>query len=334
VVIIVLALIPISILLFNIFPTPAAGVETPLRGAIIVRNRLLLLLGIISLFSLTAAIFDTLAQALQERQQDNLHLLAETQKLNQELEQRVVSRTEQLQASNAQLLTSQAELRRLSQQIMDVTEQERTRISREIHDQLGQRLTVIKLEVQMAQRRLTPEQNQTSRRLDKVTELVDGTIQIVRRIAADLRPGILDDFGLSAATEWQLDEFSKRTGIHCQLTTHLDERLLAPDLCTASFRILREGLINVARHAQASKVQVTLQNDADALTLIVQDNGRGITAAQQENPTTLGLLGMRERARQFGGTVTLVGVPGSGTTVTVTLPLPPMQADTPTLENG
>lgn len=215
--------------------------------------------------------FDTLAEALQERQQENLQLMAETQTLNQELEQRVVSRTEQLQTSNAQLLASQAELRRLSQQIMEVTEQERTRISCEIHDQLGQRLTVIKLEAQMAQRRLAPDQSQIHTRLDKVTELIDETIQTVRRIAADLRPGILDDFGLGAATEWQLDEFSKRTGIHCQLTTQVDENALAPDLSTASFRILREALTNVARHAQASEVQVTLRNEANALTLNVQD---------------------------------------------------------------
>lgn len=268
-----------------------------------------------------AGTFDTMADALQARQLENMRLIHETQALNQALEQRVADRMAQLQTSHAALLESQDELRTLSQQLMDVTEQERTRIAREIHDQLGQALTVIKIELLTAQRRLAPNQSDLRQTLDDVTGLVDEMIQIVRRIATDMRPGILDDFGLEAAAEWQLEEFEKRTGLHCDLEADLDERQLDAPRCTASFRILQEALTNIARHAHATAVHVSLQTNVDHLILKVQDNGRGITPNELHRSKSLGLLGMRERAIQFGGRLEIVGVAGAGTTVTLTLPL-------------
>ena len=196
--------------------------------------------------------FDTMATVLQQRQLENTRFKAETEKLNQGLEQRVVARTAQLETSNTKLLESQAELRKLSQQLMHVTEQERTRIAREIHDQLGQALTAIKIELRTTQKRLEPSQTLVLKKLADVTDLVDETILVVRRIASDMRPGILDDFGLEAAAEWQLEEFEKRAGLRCHLSAQVDENKLDPELCTASFRILQEALTNVARHANAT----------------------------------------------------------------------------------
>lgn len=268
-----------------------------------------------------------MATTIQERQLENTRLREETEKLNHELEERIVARTAQLETSNTKLLESQAELRKLSQQLMHVIEQERTRIAREIHDQLGQVLTAIKIELGTTQRRLDPGQTLVFKKLADVIYLVDETIQVVRRIASDMRPGILDDFGLAAAAEWQLEEFEKLTGLHCHLSAQVDEKKLDPELCTASFRILQEALTNVARHAKATEVHVTLETTTGSLILTVQDNGRGISEDEQHHVPSLGLLGMHERAMQFGGTVNLAGMAGKGTCVTLTLPLRTSQQD-------
>ncbi len=267
-----------------------------------------------------AGSFDTMALALQQRAQENHQRMTASQHLNQELKQRVTHRTAQLQESNSNLMTSEAELRRLSQQLMEVTEQERTRLSREIHDQLGQTLTGIKIELVTAKRQLGPGKPLVLKKLEDAVGLVDETIQVVRRIATDMRPGVLDDFGLEAAAEWLLEEFTQRTGIPSTLTAQVDEMCLDPALCTAAFRILQETLTNVARHAQATEVQVALLTDANAFTLVVHDNGRGITEADRHASKSLGLLGMRERAMQFGGLVSVVGVPDQGTTVSLLVP--------------
>ncbi|CAN5842016.1 hypothetical protein BH10CHL1_BH10CHL1_13940 [soil metagenome] len=268
--------------------------------------------------------FDTMASTLQQREQENIRLIEETKRLNAELEQRVTARTSQLQNTNAKLIDSHTELRKLSRQLMQVAEQERIRISREIHDQLGQALTAVKMELSMARRLLEPNQSTISDKLNSASGQVDETIQIVRRIATGLRPGILDDFGLEAAAEWQLQEFEKHSGIHWQLTAVMDESSLDEEMGTAAFRILQEALTNVARHAQATEVKVALLSDQSTFTLEVADNGRGITEEDLRGSKSLGLLGMRERAGQLGGTVETVGTPGEGTLITLTLPLPEM----------
>lgn len=188
-------------------------------------------------------------------------------------------------------------LRALSARQATAVEEERSRISREIHDELGQQLTALKMDLTMLQRAPNRE------RLDELIQHIDGAVQTVRRIATELRPAILDHFGLAAAIEWQTAEFTKRSGL--AHTCDVPEQLNVPrDLAITIFRILQEALTNVARHAQAEHVEVILRETPDELVLRVVDDGRGLPERKGERPS-LGILGMRERASAFGGTLTL-----------------------------
>jgi signal transduction histidine kinase len=149
--------------------------------------------------------------------------------------------------------------------------------------------------------------------------LVDETVKTVRRIAADLRPGILDDFGLTAAIEWQLQQFKDRTGIKVDLEADVDEGRLSKDMATAGFRILQEALTNVVRHSEATAVTVVVQMSDGAFSLQVRDNGKGFRPDPSRK--SLGLIGMRERARQMGGSVTVENAPGGGVSVLLKMPL-------------
>jgi signal transduction histidine kinase len=148
-------------------------------------------------------------------------------------------------------------------------------------------------------------------------KLIDGTIQVVKRISAELRPGILDDLGLVAAIEWQAEEFQNRTGISCRVTVDPQDFTVDQDQSTAFFRILQETLTNVARHARATKVAVSLKERGGRLTLRVRDNGIGITEEQISAPQSFGLIGIRERVHPWDGKVSIKGIQGKGTTVLV-----------------
>jgi signal transduction histidine kinase len=150
---------------------------------------------------------------------------------------------------------------------------------------------------------------------------IDATIQTVRRIATELRPGILDDLGLVAAIEWQAQEFQKRTGIECVVSSDLKEAILDQDLNTAFFRIFQETLTNIIRHAQATRVEVQLRQEESTLVLEVKDNGRGISESELNDTRSIGVLGMRERAALLQGELQISGVAGQGTTVAVHIPL-------------
>ena len=193
------------------------------------------------------------------------------------------------------------ELRELSEALLSMREEERTRISHAIHDELGQALTGLKMDVAWLQRHLGQDQTTLREKTRAMSDLIDATVQTVRQIAAELRPGVLDDVGLVAAVEWQLQEFQTRTGIQCQLTGVVEKSALDADLSTAAFRIFQEALTNVARHAQASRLKVNLEETATHLTLQIRDSGRGISDGEINHPKSIGLLGMRERARQRGG---------------------------------
>ncbi len=154
-----------------------------------------------------------------------------------------------------------------------------------------------------------------------MTRTIETTITTIRRIASELRPGVLDDLGLVAAIEWQVEQFQARTGLNCHWTNTANEIELDREKSTAVFRILQEILTNVLRHAQATNLYLKLYRTRHCLELEVKDDGRGITKSQKSNSQSLGLLGMKERALLVGGEVHITGKEGHGTTVLVRVPL-------------
>src|SRR5574340_70041 len=205
-------------------------------------------------------------------------------------------------------------------------EEEGTRIAREVHDELGQAMTSLKLDLSWVARRLSLPETADSRaqmleRIQGAMRQLDGTIQSVRAIATALRPSVLDELGLAAALDWQTRDFEKRTGIRCEWSMPSVPIPIGPDQATAVFRIYQEILTNVVRHAQASTIQIHLDISANWLVLAVSDNGLGIPASALAHTNSLGLLGMRERATQWGGDLSIQGTTGKGTTVTVRLPV-------------
>jgi len=227
--------------------------------------------------------------------------------------------TERKRAEEA-IRRNEEQLRNLTAYIQKVSEIERTNIAREIHDELGQALTVLKIDLSWIRKRLLQDQIPMMEKIDAMSTIIDRTIMTVKKISTDLRPGLLDDLGLSAAIEWQSEEFEKRTGIACRIKIEPTEITFDKDRNTALFRILQETLTNIARHAAATEVDVSLQKKDGQIELKVQDNGRGITEEELANPQSFGLMGLRERAILFGGNAVIQGVPGRGTTVTVKIP--------------
>ncbi|WDT69932.1 MAG: PAS domain S-box protein [Candidatus Manganitrophus sp.] len=235
--------------------------------------------------------------------------------------EREIALENQQKSVEKELRRSQEQLRNLSSRLHSMVEEERTRISREIHDELGQLLTILKMELSWLKKRLPKKETLLRDRTKSMAKLVDTTVQTLRKISTELRPGVLDDLGLTAAIEWQVQEFQSRTGMRCHFTVRPEEILLDPDRSTAVFRIFQETLTNIVRHANADEVVILLEKTEENLILEVKDNGRGITQSQITNSKSLGLLGIRERALLWGGTVQINGVPGKGTIITVQIPL-------------
>lgn len=216
------------------------------------------------------------------------------------------------------------QLRDLAAHIDAAREDERSGIAREIHDQLGQSLTLLKVDLAWIVRRANADnlpRDQLLEKLAAVGEIADELIREVRRIATELRPPILDDVGLDAALAWQAEEFERRTKIVCRVHSGLsdDERIPRP-IATAVFRVFQEALTNVIRHAGATRVDVRIEEATTGLVMTVADDGEGIADEQIANPRSLGLLGMRERARRLGGVVTIARRKPRGTVVTLELP--------------
>jgi len=171
-------------------------------------------------------------------------------------------------------------------------------------------------------RKLTKRQTKLQARVESSMQLVDSTIVTLRKIASEMRPRTLDDLGLSAALEAQAQEFESRTGIQCSVTLPVESLILDKDRSTAIFRIFQESLTNVARHAHATRVEARLQCESDRIVFEVFDNGTGFDPEVAKARHSLGLIGMRERAHLLSGEFKAEGVPGSGTTITLTIPLP------------
>jgi len=228
--------------------------------------------------------------------------------------------------SEKQLKDSREQLRALAAYLQSVREEERTRIAREVHDELGQALTGLKMDIAWMEKKIIEASHkedvgQFEEKLRELPGRVDAIIGAVRRIATDLRPPVLDDLGLVAAIEWQMQEFERRTGIKCEF--HCKARYLELDSerATAVFRIFQETLTNIVRHADATNVTIQLEEFGGRLNLEVRDNGRGLTGGEVSNTRSLGLLGMRERATMLDGEVNIIGRRGKGTTVGVRIPL-------------
>jgi PAS domain S-box-containing protein len=211
------------------------------------------------------------------------------------------------------------QLRALSERIEATREEERSGIAREIHDVLGQALTALKLDIAWVARR-RGDDPAISGKLREMMSSTDELIASVRRISSELRPGILDDVGLAAAVEWQAEEFGRRTGIRASVSSALGDVQLERGLATAVFRIFQEALTNVARHANATEVRVDLRLERGRLKLSIADDGVGIAEGLQRTGS-LGLLGMRERARRLDGECVITRREPHGTLVSLTVPL-------------
>ncbi|MFC0773631.1 hybrid sensor histidine kinase/response regulator [Terrimonas alba] len=218
-----------------------------------------------------------------------------------------------LKQLNEELLTVSGHLER-------IREDEQARIAREVHDQLGQMLTGLKMDLSWL-RNHNDSKNQASvrQRMDEMAALLDDAMRSVKKIASDLRPSVLDDFGLIEGLHWQSREFHKRYGVEVEVIHPEQEIDIDPSVAIGVFRIYQEALTNVARHAEATKVTTTLSYLKDILTLTVEDNGKGFDTSMVLK--SLGLLGMRERAYIMNGQVTIKSEAGKGTTVSVGVPL-------------
>jgi len=219
-----------------------------------------------------------------------------------------------------EVVRSRARLAELTEHIEQVKEQERTRIAREIHDDLGGNLTAIKMALSMMAARLPDDQPQLLDKANYLDDLVDRTIEAVHRISLDLRPRMLD-LGIVAALEWQAREFEKQMGIACVFRGPGEDIVLDDDHTAALFRIFQEALTNIAKHAGATRVVVSLRREQDHLSLTISDNGRGIAPADRLKPQSFGLRGMSERAKALGGTLALSAAPGGGTMVAIEIRL-------------
>jgi len=224
--------------------------------------------------------------------------------------------------ATARVSASRQELRALAARLQRAREEERTTIAREIHDELGQALTGIKLDIAWMKRRL-PREDDLTVQCQSMIERIDATLNTVRRIATELRPSVLDQLGLEAAIEWQGQEFSLRTGILVDFNVAVGTETIPEHVASSAFRILQESLTNVARHARASRVGVRLAVADDVLTLEIADDGIGIEPQRLDGTTSLGLVGMRERALACGGELCITGRPTLGTTVALRIPLGP-----------
>lgn len=229
-----------------------------------------------------------------------------------------------LRASEEELKSSQAQLRNLAAHLQSAREAERTHLAREIHDELGQYLTGLKIDVASLEELIKERGPETEQalwhKLQAMSQLLDTTVQSVRKIASELRPVVLDSLGLIAAIEWQAEEFQRRTGIRCECFLTAEEVTLDRDGATAVFRILQESLTNVMRHANATRVTITFAQEAGHYLMEIKDDGEGIQADDLDKSDSLGVLGMKERAHLFGGSVSIQGEPGKGTTVAVEIP--------------
>jgi PAS domain S-box-containing protein len=246
--------------------------------------------------------------------------ITERKKAEEQLERERALKEAQLRRGKA-LEESREELRNLSEHLQRVRERERTRIAREVHDELGQFLSALKIDLTYLGQGLDSGHAGLLEQIRSTAARIDTAVHTVRKICSELRPSILDDFGLSAAIEWNAEDFQKRTGI--RFVTRMDPTIPDMDkkLALVFFRIFQESVTNVVRHAEATTVKVSLKRDEGNVVLKVMDNGKGISKKALSSPGSLGIIGMRERVRFWNGQLQFRGAPNKGTTMIVSIPL-------------
>jgi len=261
-----------------------------------------------AIFILAAAL-TTIAWARARRESEE-----KLQRANTELEARVKSRT-------AELERSRQELQALTAVQESFQEEERKRVARELHDELAQKLTVLKLQIASITSVVSAREPCLTQQIQDMNLLLTETITAVGQIAANLRPVLLDQLGLVTALHELVEEFSERTRVECEFSVHPADLSVDDGLATPLYRMVQESLTNVARHAQATEVIVSLYRDpAGKITLDINDNGKGFASVDQSMRRSFGLIGMRERAAMLGGEMKIHSQPGVGTSIEIVIP--------------
>jgi two-component system sensor histidine kinase UhpB len=219
-----------------------------------------------------------------------------------------------------ELRSSRERVRALSARVLSIQEEERTRIARDLHDDLAQLLIAIKIDASRLVQDVSRGVSPPARVLEGIVPMIDTTLDAVGRIISELRPSRIGEMGLVAAIEKKLADFQQRNDVVCELSIRVENLQVSDAAAAAVFRILEEALINVARHSGATHAEVRLREQQNELLLEVRDNGRGIRDAEQRAENAYGIMGMKERACLFGGTVTITGVEGRGTIVAARIP--------------
>jgi len=227
-----------------------------------------------------------------------------------------------LKQAEENLKSSRNQLRALAAYLLSVRENERAVIARELHDEFGQALTSLHLGLSWISRKLTPGQQPLREKIRSLSTLTSTMIRSVRKIARELRPGVLDELGLVKTLKSEAREFEGHTGIKCRFRTNTGKAKFDRSAAVAIFRIVQAALTNVARHAHASRALIALIKKKNGLILTVMDNGKGITRKRIDSHHSLGITGMRERALALGGTLSITGSRTKGTTLRVRIPLP------------
>jgi len=261
---------------------------------------------------------DDLIQALR-RMEEALHSrLAAIQQAAEALSEHFIRRRE----AEEELRKSREELRALAARLQQVREEERASLARAIHDELSGALTALNMELSLLPSRVTQDLHQLlTQNTVSMSEHIHHMLERVRIIATELRPAVLDQLGLIAAVEWELQQFQRRSALRCEIILPDGEIPLDRERSTAVFRIFQEALTNVALHAHASQVTINVKKENESLILEIEDNGKGIQQSDILDVKSLGLLGMRERALAFGGELQISGAPRQGTLVRLRMPM-------------
>jgi signal transduction histidine kinase len=215
---------------------------------------------------------------------------------------------------------ARSQLSELNQYLQTAREEERTHIAREIHDEFGQLLTALKMDTAWLAKHLPEKEISAKNKTNDMLVLIDRTINLVRQIATELRPGILDELGLTSAIEWQIQVFVDRHGISCDYELDDIDVDLDDVAATTIFRVFQETLTNIVRHAEATRVVVELIDQENSVILHVKDDGKGTNLQDLDGKHSLGILGMRERVSSVGGKMAIDSKKGQGMEITVNIP--------------